>query len=120
VLLGNVALAVDDAEKALRHGPPSPRLCYNVARIFAQASTQVDSLRNAKAVERWQERAVALLAQALDMQPAAEAAPFWHNVVYADQALNPLRRNQAFKQLAARYPAPPAGTLPKIVVQPKR
>jgi tetratricopeptide (TPR) repeat protein len=120
VLLGKCVLALNDADESLKRGPRSPRLCYNAGRIYAQASTQADPLRNAATVEQWQQHAVHLLVLALDMQPAVEAARFWHSVVKVDTAMNPLRHNQAFKQLAARYPATQTSALPKIVFQAKQ
>jgi tetratricopeptide (TPR) repeat protein len=108
-LLGQYRPAVADAEEALRLGPRAPRLCYNTARIFAQAAARLegdpprDHWMAALLKESWQERGVQQLAVALSMQPAAEAARFWQNVIDADKALNPLRPLQGFRQLASRY-----------------
>jgi hypothetical protein len=85
---------------------------FNVARVYAQAVASLESepptdrwtanfLR-----EKWQDRGLQLLAQALDMQPAAQAAHFWQSVIDTDKALNPLRPRSGFRQLAARYWSP--------------
>jgi serine/threonine protein kinase/tetratricopeptide (TPR) repeat protein len=108
ILLGDHGRAVADAEEAQRRGPPSPRLDYNVARIHAQAAR----LTAGRPRGRWaapsrgvdsQDRAVRLLALALDRQPADDAARFWQDVIQPDTALNPVRRSPGFRQLAARY-----------------
>jgi tetratricopeptide (TPR) repeat protein len=108
-VLGSPRAAVADAEEALRRGPRSPRLYYNVARVFARAAAGPDGdlPRDGSADfqrQRWLGRAVANLTQALDHQSPAEAARFWHNVIDTDPVLNPLRRQQGFWDLAARYP----------------
>lgn len=109
VLLGESQAAVEDAEQALHHGPESPRLCYNVARIYAQAVAALSNTSARTLVagtlngRTCQERAVKTLEQALALQTAAEAAHFWQTVVETDKALNPIRQSPAFKQLASRY-----------------
>ena len=72
VLAGEISPAITDAEEALRLGPESPRLYYNVARIYAQgvvALNRSSSSSRANAgvlnVRSCQERAVQTLAQAL-------------------------------------------------------
>lgn len=116
VLLGEGPSAIADAEEALRQGPESPRLFYNVARIYAQAVvTQSNSASRARVnadvpnVRACHERAVQTLAQALAMQSAPEAAHFWQSVVESDKALNPIRQTTAFRQLAERYSLNPIG-----------
>ena len=110
VLLGESQTAVADAEEALRQRPESPRLFYNVTRIYAQAVLTLNNTPSrprvnagAPSVRSCQERAVQTLGQALAMQSAPEAAHFWQSVVETDKALNPIRQSPAFKQLAARY-----------------
>ena len=63
VLSGDYRQAVADAEEALRCGPPSPRLYYNVARIYAQASGNADSSTWERS--RHEARTVELLCAAL-------------------------------------------------------
>jgi tetratricopeptide (TPR) repeat protein len=110
-LLGQARLAVADAEESLRRGPRSPRLYYNVARVYAQAAARLegDSLRTRETSHSWQDRALHMLAKALDTQSPADAARFWWNVIDDDKALNPIRRSPGFRQLAARFPLRPAG-----------
>jgi hypothetical protein len=43
-------------------------------------------------VERYQDRAVALVKLALDRTPSARRAAFWHDEVETDPALRPLQR----------------------------
>ncbi|MBN9522629.1 protein kinase [bacterium] len=110
-LLGDHQAAVADAEEALARGPQTPRLCYNVARVYAQAVARhdrqavyvgtVDLARRAE----WEERAVRVLTRALDQQPPADAAAFWRTVG-TDRAFDAVRRGAGFGRLAARYPVP--------------
>jgi len=108
-LLGQARLAVADAETALRLGPSSPRLLYNAARVYARASAGVtaeaglDGRTTAALREHWEGRAVQLLRQALEAQPAAEAARFWETCVRNDAALQSVRYWSGFRQLADRY-----------------
>jgi tetratricopeptide (TPR) repeat protein len=106
---GDLLLAAKDAEKASECGPPTPRLSYNIARIYAQALTRLDleptllPRRKADLLRvDWQNRAMKALTQALDLQSPDEAGRFWKNVVHPDKALNPLRRDPRFNRLAAR------------------
>jgi serine/threonine protein kinase/predicted Zn-dependent protease len=111
VLLGDAQAAIADAEAALRQGPVSPRLYYNVARIYAQAvavsetaatrsRTNIDFVSSRNCLDR----ALLTLTQALELQPA-EAAHFWQTIVETDKALNPIRQSPEFRQLAARHSA---------------
>jgi serine/threonine protein kinase/Tfp pilus assembly protein PilF len=113
-LLGEYQLAVADGEAALRHGPPSPRLDYNVARIHAQASAwaKKDSSRpKVRSTEKdAQSRALLLLTRSLAERSPADAARFWRNVVHGDKALDSLRRSGGFIQLETRYSRPRAAT----------
>ncbi len=109
VLLGKCQQGVRDAEEALRRGPRTPRLWYNAARVYAQASARIAAelprhpgtaadLRN-----EWRNRAIQLLVQTFDMQKPAEAERFWQDFVQSDLTLNPIRRMRGFEQLAARF-----------------
>jgi serine/threonine protein kinase/Tfp pilus assembly protein PilF len=108
-MLGRYRLAVADAEEAVRHGPASPRLLYNAARVYAVAVARLetDPGREARAAAhlgpRWQERGVQLLRQALDGQAPGDGVRFWRTVIRADATLNALRRTAGFRQLAERY-----------------
>jgi tetratricopeptide (TPR) repeat protein len=89
VELGDRQRGCDDAEKALRRGPRSPRLLYNVARIFARANQTT--------------RALAVLRDAVGALAAAERASFWHQTVKRDPAFKPLLRNARFAQLELSF-----------------
>ena len=108
--------AVSDAETALRLGPQEPRAPYNAARIYAQAVSRFD----AKAIPpdlplawrgRYQDRAVQLLRQAIDLTPVAQRGTFWQTTIAPDAALDPIRRSSGFAQLmlenTGRSPARP-------------
>jgi tetratricopeptide (TPR) repeat protein len=98
VRLGDHRAAVVEAEESLRHGSPTVRRTYNAARIYAQAATIAASetrevSRNTVAlVERYQDRAVTLVQQAVGQLPAEQRAPFWRDQVQADPALRSLQR----------------------------
>jgi eukaryotic-like serine/threonine-protein kinase len=106
VLQGKVSEGIHDADEALRHGPLSPRLVYNVARIYAQAARMTEKRYSES--YRYQEQAVALLQKALDLVPPAERAAFWTKYVRPDTAFNPVHAHFRFRQLAARVPRPAA------------
>jgi tetratricopeptide (TPR) repeat protein len=100
VLLGDYRSATAEAEVSLRHDqePPSPRRTYNAARIYTQAATAAASDTSEKAqramvlVDRYQDRAVALLKLALERTPAVQRTSFWRDQVAADPALRSLQR----------------------------
>jgi eukaryotic-like serine/threonine-protein kinase len=106
-LVGDYQLAMADGEVALRHGPASPRLDYNVARIYAQAfawKQRTSARSTVRSTEKEiQGRALLLLTRALDKRSPAEAARFWQTVVKTDKALLPLYGSPGFRHLAARY-----------------
>src|SRR5262249_47086745 len=77
-LLSRVPDAVSDAEKALQLGSQTPRLVYNVARIFAQLSA---------GRPEHHERAVQLIQRALSLTPADQRATFWKQYVLSDPAM---------------------------------
>jgi tetratricopeptide (TPR) repeat protein len=79
--------AAQDAAEALRHGPPSPRLLYNAARIYAQGPGPGP------------QRALELIQQALSLLPAGERQAFWSTHIRTDAALSALRRYRLFVRL---------------------
>ena len=87
--LGRHAEAAQDAAEALRHGPTSPRLLYNTARIYAQCPGP------------YPRRALELVQQALKLLPAAERRAFWSTHIQKDQTLMALHRHPLFAQLEA-------------------
>jgi tetratricopeptide (TPR) repeat protein len=111
VLMGEDRDALNDVEKALRQGQPTPRLLYNAARTYAQAADVVAAKNgrrglNRDLVFRHQNRAIDLLGQALGQLPVAKRVPFWRDVIRADDALKTIRRQPRCGELAARYAIP--------------
>jgi len=113
VLLGRYRPAVADAEEALRHGTPTPRLYYNAARTYAQASLAAaphSGLRNRDALNvsfRYQDRAIELLTRAIGLIPSDERESFWREVIRSDDALNAIRRRPQYSALSAQFPLSP-------------
>jgi tetratricopeptide (TPR) repeat protein len=107
VKLGEYRQAVDDAETALERGPKSSRLLYDAARIYAQAvdKVQADPRQSNRRAMAWayQERAVVLIRQSLQLLPANERGPFWQKRILLDSALSPIRGSTAFLRLASEY-----------------
>jgi tetratricopeptide (TPR) repeat protein/tRNA A-37 threonylcarbamoyl transferase component Bud32 len=96
--LGDHGAAVAAAEESLRHDPASARRAANAARIYAQAAlaaagevTQKGDLAVAL-VDRYQDRAVALVKLALERTPSERRAAFWQSQIATDPALRPLQR----------------------------
>jgi serine/threonine protein kinase/tetratricopeptide (TPR) repeat protein len=89
VSLGHHAEASRDADEAIRHGPPSPRLLYNAARIKAQCGGSNEH------------RAIELIWQALRLLPADQRAGFWSTYIRTDAALQAIRRQRQFLWLEA-------------------
>ena len=85
--LGRHREAIQDAAEALRHGPPSPRLLYNAARIYAQCPSPCP------------QHALELIQQALNLLPAGERRAFWSTHIRTDAALAALRRYRLFAKL---------------------
>ena len=83
------ARPIQDAAEALRLGPPSPRLLYNAARIYAQCPGPDP------------QRALELIQQALSLLPAEERRAFWSTHIRTDAALAALRRHPSFVRLDA-------------------
>jgi serine/threonine protein kinase len=97
-LLGDHRAAVAAAEESLRHDAPTARRAYNTARIYARAAVAAANEVGDKGrlavtqVERYQDRAVALVKLALERMPSERRAAFWHDEVEADPALRSLQR----------------------------
>jgi tetratricopeptide (TPR) repeat protein len=103
--LGQTEAALTDAEKAAGFGPPTARLLYDAARIYAWGAGKADS-RGASDVLRRQERAFVLLGQALAALPESQRAGFWRDKVHKDAVWAALRETDAFAALQRRYAAP--------------
>jgi tetratricopeptide (TPR) repeat protein len=89
--LGYRADALHDAEEAMRLGPVSARLLYNVARVHAQCGADGEA------------RALELLRQALGALPADQRAAFWSTHVREDTALHALRPYPVYRQMEAEF-----------------
>jgi tetratricopeptide (TPR) repeat protein/tRNA A-37 threonylcarbamoyl transferase component Bud32 len=113
IALGRHREASADAEEAARRGAAEPRTLYDAARILAQAAERAAGevgrrgRSDVLAVQRYQDRAVQLLGEALRRTAADRRAAFWRDVVQTDQALRTLRRLPAYARVAAKYGSPP-------------
>ena len=113
VKLGQWRPALDDAEAALKLGPPQPRNLYNTARIYAQAADQ--QLHHPRIDQRWakelagkyEEKAITLLHRAIEATPPEQRKTFWNDYVKNDPALQRLRRQARILQLAQEFNAAP-------------
>jgi serine/threonine protein kinase/tetratricopeptide (TPR) repeat protein len=110
---GQYRQAVADANQALDCAPENardPRLLCNAARVFAQAAGGIDAERGRSTrpvlEERstYQDRAVRLLRQALELQHPGERRAFWRKIIVPDRALDPIRRpGSGYRELEAEY-----------------
>jgi len=109
IKLDRVLEALDAATAAMQAGGEvKPRVYYNAARVYAQASVKLDGAEGrAREAVMYQNRAVALLRQAVEQTPTAEREDFWKRYVEADASLALLRNRADMTELAAHYaPAP--------------
>ena len=96
--LGDHRAAVAAAEESLRHDPASPRRASNAARIYAQAALAAAEEVSQKGqlsvtlVDRYQDRAIALVKLALEQLPVDRRAAFGQSQISTDPALRPLQR----------------------------
>ena len=111
VALGKYKEAVAEAEDAMHHGEPTPRMLYLAARIYAQAA----DLEITKASRRtlglprissqYTARAQGLLRRALEKLPAEQRASFWRDVIQGDPTLRVILRHPDFAELGRSFPA---------------
>ena len=99
VVQGQVRAGLADVEEALRRGPPSSRLLYNAARSYVLASSQPGP----EGRLAYPQRALQLLKQSLEAQPATRRSLFWRDLVQTDSTWNALRRSPGYVLLAAEY-----------------
>jgi serine/threonine protein kinase/predicted Zn-dependent protease len=98
VQLGDHRAAVAEAEESLRLDPPTARRARNAARIYAlaAAAAAAEVTRSGQLavtlVDRYQDRAVALVKLALERTPAGRRAAYWQDQVVDDPALRSLQR----------------------------
>jgi tetratricopeptide (TPR) repeat protein len=116
VQLGNWRGGVDDAEAALRMGADkasgSERVfqLYNLARIFAQSAGRITLETSAKPDQVMlkmrqdhEQRALALVEQAMESLPAGDRRAFWQKTVEGDRALVAVRTLPGYKRLSTVY-----------------
>ncbi len=95
--LGRYQEAVADAEESLARGAKSSTVAYKAARVYAQAARAAagDVERKGRAAvtlaSRYQDRAVELVRDAVQKQPAGRRVAFWREIL-ADPDLRPLRK----------------------------
>ena len=105
VLLGQHRAAVADAEESLRHGAPDARRYYIAGRIYVRAaSAAANEVRQAgraamALTASYQDRAVALIREAVRRTPPEQRAAFVRDQVFADPALRPILRRLKFDEL---------------------
>jgi len=105
VLLGQHRAAVADAEESLRHGAPDARRYYIAGRIYVRAaSAAANEVRKAgraavALTASYQDRAGALIREAVRRTPLEQRAAFVRDQVFADPALRPILRRLRFDEL---------------------
>jgi tetratricopeptide (TPR) repeat protein/tRNA A-37 threonylcarbamoyl transferase component Bud32 len=114
VRLGDHRGAVAAAEESRRRDPTSARRASNAAHIYAQAALVVAGEVDAKGgravalFHRYQDRAVALVKQALERTPADGRAEFWKARIESDPVMRSLQRRLRGLQPAHAYIEPGA------------
>lgn len=107
VRLRQVAEGVEDAEKALQQDHPTKDLLFEVACLYARAAEQLKLMPRDRSsldeVNRYQQRAIQLLAATLEQVPEAERKTFWREHIQNERQLAPLRRQPAMLELAGKY-----------------
>jgi tetratricopeptide (TPR) repeat protein len=98
-LLGQTTAAIDDAEKALHKGPATARVYFRCAAVYARC---LRSAAHGQAY-RYQERALDLLRNALEMLPPAERPTHWRRDCQNNPDLASLRRSSGWLELARQY-----------------
>jgi serine/threonine protein kinase/Flp pilus assembly protein TadD len=99
VMLGRVNDAVADADEALKRKPSEPEMMHNLACVFAQAAAR-GSPRDAAS---YRERAVGCVRQTLALVPEKNRTAFLRDSVLPDTALDPIRKEPAFRQLLKEH-----------------
>jgi tetratricopeptide (TPR) repeat protein len=84
--------AVARAEIAVKAKPKEVYLWHGAARIYAQAAAQMKLERGeGRLRSRYQERALALIQKAVELEPASQRRAYWQEKVMKDPALNAIR-----------------------------
>ena len=115
VALGRCREAVTDAEESLRHGESDARMHYKLLPVSWPRPPELTKQepRPRKPSERtkaqiYQDRALTLLAQAVERTPPEGRLAFWRNVVHSDRVFTPIRRLPAYTRIAASVGVPQA------------
>lgn len=109
IAMGDYRGAVLDTEESLRHGDIEAHMVYTAARTMAQAAQSAarESRPRGKpdvnAIRAFQDRAIKLLWQALELTPREARAAFWRDVVEPDPALSGIRRLANYARLGETY-----------------
>jgi serine/threonine protein kinase/Tfp pilus assembly protein PilF len=107
--LGEVGPALADTEKALQLGPQTVTLVYGAAALYARAVGKLDADAKSKHRSdlekrgRYQDQALTLLGQTLNLLPESERAAFWKDTVQRDSALAAIRHSSGFVRLRQQY-----------------
>jgi tetratricopeptide (TPR) repeat protein/tRNA A-37 threonylcarbamoyl transferase component Bud32 len=104
VLQGDTASAMRDANMIYDLELRNARLLVRLAGIYAQAVDQPRTTREDRFYA--QERALKLVRQAVALQPPAEEAAFWQDVIRLEPGLAPLHGSTGWKALDRQYPRP--------------
>jgi eukaryotic-like serine/threonine-protein kinase len=113
VQLGRLKDGVAAVQQGLRLGPESPRLLWNAAQAYAQATAKLGAVPGTGSrldlQARWayQEQAVELLRQAVLLEAPEKRTTFWREDIQDNAALAPIRSHRGFARLAAEYAAKP-------------
>jgi tetratricopeptide (TPR) repeat protein len=110
VMLGKYREGAADAEKALELGPAGAELkeklalhanaACTMAQAAGRAAQDLSAADHEELSTRYAQRAVALLRQAAELAPEALRST-WLKQTTADPAFDPIRHNEAFRQLLA-------------------
>jgi tetratricopeptide (TPR) repeat protein/tRNA A-37 threonylcarbamoyl transferase component Bud32 len=130
IRLGDYGLAVADAETALGRGAPDERLTYNAARIYAQAAQAAAAEVRKKGRDavvlfnKYQDRALDLVAETMRRVAPERRAEFWRNQIQGDPAFQVIvpRLRPRLKDLLAAGPSVPvpvrANNVPETAALP--
>lgn len=109
VRLGQDTHARADADTAFLVGPPTFRLLWNIAHIYAQLIVHLDSQPGAQTIRAslartaLQDKGLEMLRGAFEKVPAQERSYYWQTYITSDGLLNSLRIRAEFKELERKY-----------------
>jgi serine/threonine protein kinase/predicted Zn-dependent protease len=107
---GDVPQGVADARQAVQWNPKSPEVCWQAARVLAQAvaaRSRPGVVAEAEELAEYRAGALALLRQAMEQirRPDQKGA-FWSGKIRRDRALAPIVASAGFRALDQRYHQP--------------